>query len=59
MNANVWKVNEAIMALVASRSRVDVDRLVDPAVPLDDLEALAAGAGPDAAAVRTDDEAPT
>ncbi|HLO34461.1 MAG TPA: FAD-dependent oxidoreductase, partial [Candidatus Deferrimicrobium sp.] len=37
MNANVWKVNEAIMALVASGHLVDVDRLVDPAVPLDDV----------------------
>ncbi len=40
MNANVWKVNEAISALVASREPVDVSRLVDPAVPLEDLEAL-------------------
>ena len=40
MNANIWKVNEAISALVASRRPVDVDRLVDPAVPLDDLHAL-------------------
>ncbi len=45
MNANVWKVNEAIMALVASRRLVDVGRLVDPAVPLDDLDALSAGPG--------------
>ncbi len=44
MNANVWKVNEAITALVASRNLVDVDRLVHPAVPLDDLEALSSGA---------------
>jgi Uncharacterized NAD(FAD)-dependent dehydrogenases len=40
MNANIWKVNDAIAALVASREHVDVERLVDPAVPLDDLEAL-------------------
>jgi 3-phenylpropionate/trans-cinnamate dioxygenase ferredoxin reductase component len=45
MNANVWKVNEAIAALVASRKQVDVDRLSDPAVPLHDLEALSLGAG--------------
>ena len=40
MNANVWEVNPAIMALVAARQPVDVDRLVDPTVPLDDLAAL-------------------
>ena len=40
MNANVWEVNPAIMALVAARRPVDVDRLVDPTVPLDDLAAL-------------------
>ena len=45
MNANVWKVNEAIAALVASSQKVDVERLVDPAVPLDDLEALLSRAG--------------
>ncbi len=49
MNANVWKVNPAIGALVASRRVVDVRRLADPAVPLDDLDALslrADSAGP-------------
>ena len=40
MNANVWQVNDAIAALVASRKQVDVGRLVDPAVPLDDVDAL-------------------
>ena len=40
MNANVWQVSDAIAALVASKRRVDLRRLVDPAVPLDDLEAL-------------------
>jgi 3-phenylpropionate/trans-cinnamate dioxygenase ferredoxin reductase subunit len=40
MNANIWKVNDAIGSLVASRRPVDVDRLVDPAVPLDDLDTL-------------------
>jgi 3-phenylpropionate/trans-cinnamate dioxygenase ferredoxin reductase subunit len=41
MNANVWQVNDAIAALVASRQKVAIERLVDPAVALDDLEALA------------------
>ncbi len=45
MNASVWKVNEAITALVASGMPVDVGRLVDPAMPLDDLQALSLGAG--------------
>ncbi len=40
MSANIRKMNSAISALVASRRRVAVDRLVDPAIPLDDLEAL-------------------
>jgi len=40
MNANVWKVNDAIAALVGSRQRVAIERIVDPTVPLDDLEAL-------------------
>ena len=42
MNANVRDVNGAITTLVSSRRRVRVDRLADPAVPLDDLEALVA-----------------
>lgn len=40
MNANVREVNDAIAAIVASGKRVAIDRLVDPTVPLDDLEAL-------------------
>ena len=44
MNANVWNVNDAIMALVASQKPVDADRLVDPAMPLDDLEGLSLAA---------------
>ncbi len=40
MSANVWQVRDAIEALVGSRERVAVERLVDPAVSLDDLEAL-------------------
>jgi 3-phenylpropionate/trans-cinnamate dioxygenase ferredoxin reductase subunit len=44
MNANVWKVNDAITALVATKKPVNVDHLVDPLMPLDDLEALSLGA---------------
>lgn len=40
MNANVWQVNDAISALVASRENVVVERLLDPTVPIDDLESL-------------------
>ncbi len=40
MNANVWGVNEAIRALVASGQRAHIERLTDPAVPLDDLDAI-------------------
>jgi 3-phenylpropionate/trans-cinnamate dioxygenase ferredoxin reductase subunit len=40
MNANVEHVNDAIAALVASRETVAIERLSDPAVALDDLEAL-------------------
>jgi len=41
MSANIGRMSGAISALVASGRQVLVDRLVDPAVPLDDLEALA------------------
>lgn len=40
MNANVWQVNDAISALVASQENVIVERLIDATVPIDDLEAL-------------------
>lgn len=40
MNANVWKVNDAIAGLVGSREKVATERLRDPAVALDDLDAL-------------------
>lgn len=40
MNANVGNMNDKIAALVASRKLVNFERLIDPAVPLDDLEAL-------------------
>lgn len=39
MNANVWGVNDTIGKLVAGREPVDVERLADAAVPLDDLDA--------------------
>lgn len=40
MNANVWKVNDAIAALVGSRGKVVIERLSDPTVALEDLDAL-------------------
>ena len=42
MNANIWKVNDAIAALIASRRPVDVDCLIDPAVALEDLSSSVA-----------------
>jgi 3-phenylpropionate/trans-cinnamate dioxygenase ferredoxin reductase subunit len=40
MNANIWKVNGAISALVRSGTAVDLDCLVDEDVPLTDLDAI-------------------
>lgn len=40
MNANVWKVNDAIAALVRASRKAVVARLTDPTVSLDDSEAL-------------------
>lgn len=40
LSPNDLKVNDAISALVSAGRPVAVDRLVDPAVPLDDLAAL-------------------
>ena len=37
MNANIWKVNGAIAEIVRSKASVDVGRLVDPNVPLDEV----------------------
>jgi 3-phenylpropionate/trans-cinnamate dioxygenase ferredoxin reductase component len=37
MNVNVWDVNDAIQAVIASGSQVDVARLADPDVPLEEL----------------------
>jgi 3-phenylpropionate/trans-cinnamate dioxygenase ferredoxin reductase subunit len=35
MNVNVWDVNNQVQQFIRSRARVDLDRLLDPAVPLD------------------------
>jgi 3-phenylpropionate/trans-cinnamate dioxygenase ferredoxin reductase subunit len=37
MNVNVWDVTDPIKALIQSRSRVDVGRLRDPDVGLEEL----------------------
>jgi 3-phenylpropionate/trans-cinnamate dioxygenase ferredoxin reductase component len=37
MNVNVWEVTDQIQALIRARSRVDVGRLRDAGVPLDQL----------------------
>jgi 3-phenylpropionate/trans-cinnamate dioxygenase ferredoxin reductase subunit len=37
MNINVWDVNEAVQALIRSRTPVDPARLADPDVPLERL----------------------
>jgi 3-phenylpropionate/trans-cinnamate dioxygenase ferredoxin reductase subunit len=44
MNANIWKVNGAISAIVRSKAPVNVDRLLDEDVPLTDLDAILRGA---------------
>jgi 3-phenylpropionate/trans-cinnamate dioxygenase ferredoxin reductase component len=43
MNVNVWDVVEQIKALIGSREKVDVERLRDPDVPLEELATAAAG----------------
>lgn len=35
MNVNIWDVNDQVQQLIRSRARVDVDKLLDPAVTLD------------------------
>lgn len=40
MNANVWQINDAIGVLVASLEKVAVNRLIDPSVPLADLDSI-------------------
>ena len=45
MNANIWKVNSAISAIVRSKAAVDVARLVDESVPLTDLGAIVQSPG--------------
>ncbi len=37
MNANVWDVTGPIQALIRSRATVDIGRLTDPAVPLEEV----------------------
>ena len=37
MNVNIWDASDAIQALVRSGRTVEVARLGDPAVPLDEL----------------------
>jgi hypothetical protein len=37
MNVNVWEVTAPIQRLVRARRPVDIERLADPAVPLDTL----------------------
>ncbi len=37
MNVNVWDVTGPIQALIRSRRPVDIGRLTDPAVPLEEL----------------------
>jgi len=39
MNVNVWEVTDSIEALIRSREQVDVARLRDPDVPLEELAA--------------------
>ncbi|WP_166877581.1 NAD(P)/FAD-dependent oxidoreductase [Salinibacterium sp. ZJ450] len=39
MNVNVWDVNDQVQRLIATGRPVDVARLADPAVPLDELAA--------------------
>jgi 3-phenylpropionate/trans-cinnamate dioxygenase ferredoxin reductase subunit len=37
MNVNVWDVTEPIQQMIRSKQAVDVDRLTDPGVPLEEL----------------------
>jgi 3-phenylpropionate/trans-cinnamate dioxygenase ferredoxin reductase subunit len=45
MNVNVWEVTDAIQAIIRSRRPVDLQRLRDPGVPLEDLVAPAGVGG--------------
>jgi NADPH-dependent 2,4-dienoyl-CoA reductase/sulfur reductase-like enzyme len=36
MNVNVWDVNDAIQALIRSKTRVDIARLTNPEIPLNE-----------------------
>ncbi|MGH2771486.1 MAG: NAD(P)/FAD-dependent oxidoreductase [Actinomycetota bacterium] len=42
MNVNVWEVTDPLQAMIRSQRPVDVDRLVDPDVPLTELAELPA-----------------
>jgi 3-phenylpropionate/trans-cinnamate dioxygenase ferredoxin reductase subunit len=42
MNVNVWDVTDSIQQLIRSQSVVDVGRLTDPDVPLEDVAPAAA-----------------
>jgi len=42
MNVNVWDVVEPIQQLIRDRASVDVDRLTDPDVALEDVRVRAA-----------------
>jgi 3-phenylpropionate/trans-cinnamate dioxygenase ferredoxin reductase subunit len=43
MNVNVWDVTDPIKALIGSRETVDVDRLRDTDVPLEELAGATTG----------------
>ncbi len=45
MNANVWKVNDDLRALIAAGRPIDRAALADPAIPLPDLAASAVPVG--------------
>jgi 3-phenylpropionate/trans-cinnamate dioxygenase ferredoxin reductase component len=45
MNVNVWDVSDHIQALIRSRAQVDLDRLRDPDVPLEELAGGGAAQG--------------
>ena len=43
MNVNVWDVTDPIKALIGSKQAVDLDRLRNTDVPLEELVTAAAG----------------
>ena len=46
MNVNIWDAGDDIESLLRSRTRVDADRLADPAVPLAEVSAPTAAGRP-------------